>query len=58
MIVIISVLGMTLEKVTTDVQAAMALRVLRAIKPLRMLTRRWDFVAPFVTYTCALSNPH
>lgn len=41
LIVTVSVLVLALEAITSNVKAAMALRVLRAIKPLRMLTRRF-----------------
>lgn len=39
LIVVISVLVLSLEAITTDMKAATALRALRAIKPIRMLTR-------------------
>jgi hypothetical protein len=39
MIVVVSVLIMVVEPLTSNAEVLMALRVLRALKPLRMLTR-------------------
>jgi hypothetical protein len=39
MIVVVSVLIMAVEPLTSNAEVLMALRVLRALKPLRMLTR-------------------